>query len=97
MLLIKYIKFEHFLRARFRVPTQFAPIVAFLLFRTVDVMGGCGGGYSHMLGIRVCEKRQGPGFSDLQRVYVLVPFRVYLFGHNPIQGVHFRPSSSTNF
>ena len=25
-------------------------------------MGGCGGGYSHMLGIRVCEKRQGPVF-----------------------------------
>ena len=28
----------------FESPTQFAPIVAFLLFRTVDVMGGCGVG-----------------------------------------------------
>ena len=47
MLLIKYITFEHFLRvwSPFSSPTQFAPIVAFLLFRTVDVMGG----YSHTI------------------------------------------------
>ena len=60
VLLIKYITFEHFLRVwgPFSSPHPVCPYCCFSIVQN-SRYGGCGGGYFHMLGIRVCEKRQG--------------------------------------